>query len=135
MRRTTYFSSKQLLLFNFENKTKKNSSNCLIFKLTVTAVCLKIYNICTKSFQRIRRWSNIVQMLYKCFVLTVLQSQLCLTWQGRMHMRSVIMTLSYYVKEKEQNVYLKSKQLPLCRAKSHSSNCSHSYFIGRTVCT
>ena len=25
-------------------------------------------NICTISAQRLRRWSNIVQMLYKCFV-------------------------------------------------------------------
>ena len=25
-------------------------------------------NICTTSAQRLRRWSNIVQMLYKCFV-------------------------------------------------------------------
>ena len=28
------------------------------------------YNICTTSAQRLRRWSNIVQMLYKCFVFT-----------------------------------------------------------------
>ena len=27
-----------------------------------------LYNICTTSAQRLRRWSNIVQMLYKCFV-------------------------------------------------------------------
>ena len=25
-------------------------------------------NICTTSAQRLRRWTNIVQMLYKCFV-------------------------------------------------------------------
>ena len=29
-----------------------------------------LYNIFTTSAQRLRRWSNIVQMLYKCFVLT-----------------------------------------------------------------
>ena len=29
-----------------------------------------LYNICTTSAQRLRRWSNIVQMLYKCFVFT-----------------------------------------------------------------
>ena len=29
-----------------------------------------LYNICTASAQRLRRWSNIVQMLYKCFVFT-----------------------------------------------------------------
>ena len=27
-----------------------------------------LYNICTTSAQRLRRWSDIVQMLYKCFV-------------------------------------------------------------------
>ena len=27
------------------------------------------YNICTTPAQRHRRWSNIVQMLYKCFAL------------------------------------------------------------------
>ena len=27
-----------------------------------------LYNICTMSAQSLRRWSNIVQMLYKCFV-------------------------------------------------------------------
>ena len=27
-----------------------------------------LYNISTTSAQRLRRWSNIVQMLYKCFV-------------------------------------------------------------------
>ena len=26
-----------------------------------------LYNICTTSTQRLRRWPNIVQMLYKCF--------------------------------------------------------------------
>ena len=29
-----------------------------------------LYNICTTSAQRLRCWSNIVQILYKCFVLT-----------------------------------------------------------------
>ena len=29
-----------------------------------------LYNICTTSAQRLRRWSNIVQMFYKCFVFT-----------------------------------------------------------------
>ena len=29
-----------------------------------------LYNICTTSAQRLRCWSNIVQMLYKCFVFT-----------------------------------------------------------------
>ena len=29
-----------------------------------------LYNICTTLVQRLRRWSNIVHMLYKCFVVT-----------------------------------------------------------------
>ena len=29
-----------------------------------------LYNICTTSAQRLRRWSNLVQMLYKYFVFT-----------------------------------------------------------------
>ena len=29
-----------------------------------------LYNICTMLAQRLRRWSNVVQMLYKCFVFT-----------------------------------------------------------------
>ena len=28
-----------------------------------------LYNICTTSARRLRRWADIVQMLYKCFVL------------------------------------------------------------------
>ena len=35
---------------------------------SVTANTKKSYNICTASAQRLRRWSNIVKMLYKCFV-------------------------------------------------------------------
>ena len=30
---------------------------------------LYLYNICTMSDQRRRRWADVVQMLYKCFVL------------------------------------------------------------------
>ena len=33
-----------------------------------------LYNISTTSAQRLRRWSNIVQMLYKCFVLAVVET-------------------------------------------------------------
>ena len=29
-----------------------------------------LYNMCITSAQRLRRWSNIVHMLYKCFVFT-----------------------------------------------------------------
>ena len=31
-----------------------------------------LYNISTMSAQRLRRWSDIVQMLYKCFVFASL---------------------------------------------------------------
>ena len=31
-----------------------------------------LYNIHTTSAQRLRRWSNIVKMLYKCFAFAVL---------------------------------------------------------------
>ena len=29
-----------------------------------------LYTICTMSAQHLRRWSNIIQMLYRCFVFT-----------------------------------------------------------------
>ena len=32
-----------------------------------------LYNICTTTDQRLGRWSNIVQMLYKCFVFAGLR--------------------------------------------------------------
>ena len=32
-----------------------------------------LYNISTTSAQRLRRWSNIVQMLYKCFWADIVQ--------------------------------------------------------------
>ena len=34
---------------------------------SILANTKQLYNICTTSAQRRRRWSNIVQMLYKCF--------------------------------------------------------------------
>ena len=40
---------------------------CELSKQSVTS---HFYNICTTSAQRLRRWSNIVQMLYKWFVFT-----------------------------------------------------------------
>ena len=35
--------------------------------LQIQNIC-RAYNIYTTSSQRLRRWSNIVQMLYECFV-------------------------------------------------------------------
>ena len=36
--------------------------------MTSPANTIHLFHICTMSAQRLRRWSNIVQMLYKCFV-------------------------------------------------------------------
>ena len=38
-----------------------------IILFTVPADTKHLYNICTTSAQRLRRWPNVVQMLYKCF--------------------------------------------------------------------
>ena len=38
------------------------------YQWTYPANTKHLYNICTTSAQRLRRWPNIVQMLYKCFV-------------------------------------------------------------------
>ena len=36
--------------------------------LTIPANTKHLYSICTPSAQRLQRWSNIVQMLYKCLL-------------------------------------------------------------------
>ena len=36
-----------------------------------------VYNICTMLAQRLRRWADVVEMLYICFVLTGLLWQYC----------------------------------------------------------
>ena len=38
-----------------------------------------LYNICTTSAQRLRRWTNIVQMFYKCFGFTGKYSHIKIT--------------------------------------------------------
>ena len=44
---------------------------CLCYIISRSSANTKhLYNICTTSAQRLRRWSNIAQMLYKCFVFT-----------------------------------------------------------------
>ena len=55
--------------FNFGDNRAKDAQN----------IC-RPYTICTTSAQRIRRRSNIVQMLYKCFVL--LHSSVGNTWES-----------------------------------------------------
>ena len=42
---------------------------CLLGTVSILANTKHLYNICTTSAQRLRRWSNIVQMLYKCLWL------------------------------------------------------------------
>ena len=42
-----------------------------------------LYNICTTSTQRLWRWFNIVQMLYKCFVFAGTPSTLSKPWAKR----------------------------------------------------
>ena len=43
-----------------------------IFTINIPANTKHLYSICPTSAQRLRRWSNIVQILYKCFVFTVI---------------------------------------------------------------
>ena len=57
---------KWLRLINWE--ISENHSPWLMIGLKANTKHL--YNICTTSAQRLRRWSNIVQILYKCFVFT-----------------------------------------------------------------
>ena len=47
----------------FDTIRKNQLTNC-----TYPANTKHLYNICTSLDQRLRRWSNDVQMLYKCFV-------------------------------------------------------------------
>ena len=41
-----------------------------------------LYNICTAAAQRLRRWSTIIQMLYKCFVFAGLATDHIVIYQG-----------------------------------------------------
>ena len=50
-----------------------------------------LYNIYTTSAQRLRRWSNIVEMSYECFVFTGLAGtglrgtfSFCFSWVGKL---------------------------------------------------
>ena len=55
-----------------------------------------LHNICTTSAQRLRRWSNIVQMLYKCFVFAgkMIQSTSVNMYRGVMVLHTYIYMLS-----------------------------------------
>ena len=52
-------------LYNICITLYKCYTNC-----TVNTKHLYMYSICTKSEQRRRRWPDVVQMLYKCFVFS-----------------------------------------------------------------
>ena len=58
-----------------------------------------LHNICTMLDQRRRRWDNVVQMLYKCFVFTGVKCQnmlfLCESWQ--------IGTVTFFTKGQRPN--------------------------------
>ena len=59
-----------IYLLKQEHLNKRNALQLQLGeKIAYPANTKHLYNICTTSAQR-RRWSNIVQMLYKCFVFT-----------------------------------------------------------------
>ena len=70
-----YIQEKQRQLnLNIKNNLKNNNligssrkANVPDFK-SYPANTKHLYNTCTTSAQRLRRWSNIVQMLYNCLV-------------------------------------------------------------------
>ena len=61
------------------------------FQATSVANTKHLYNICTTSAQLLRRWSNIVQMLYKCFVFA--GSDPCLLVSGYLWPTSIDFSL------------------------------------------
>ena len=64
-------SYKNILLF---------SRFAVFFRLLIAPIPANtkhLHSICTTSAQRLRRWSNIVQMLYKCVVFTGIKPPYC----------------------------------------------------------
>ena len=51
-------------------RSRKVELTCSLYLKSSSQQTKHLYNICTASAQRLRRWPNIKQMLYKCFVLT-----------------------------------------------------------------
>ena len=49
---------------------KENEQRCKVQHIASRTNIKHLYDICTTSTQRIRRWSNIVHMLFKYFVCT-----------------------------------------------------------------
>ena len=54
-------------IITFLMEKRKDYINIYIFH-GIQANTKHLYNICTTPAQRLQRWPNIVQMLYKCFV-------------------------------------------------------------------
>ena len=55
-------------------------------------------NICTMYAQRLRRWSNIVQMLYKCFVFTGLAADIACILPYLMSQAHILIPRDYIYK-------------------------------------
>ena len=52
-------------------------ANATLSDVTILANTKHLYNIYTTPAQRLRRWSNIVQMVYRCPAFTGMLSQRC----------------------------------------------------------
>ena len=62
----------------------------------ITTNTKHLYNICTMLGQRRRRWSNIVQMLYKCLVFNGKELlSLIIHWDGDQREESVVLFLLF----------------------------------------
>ena len=91
-----------------------------------------IYNICTTSAQRLRRWSNIVHMLYKCFVFTMFtglhtvrykerDDTRLIDWLGSIHFK--ICTITFRTLRDNQPAYLADLLVrPKCSKYLRSTN-------------
>ena len=59
-----------LILSNLVNVDMSDTRQCgsMMCQRSYSVNTKRLYSMCTTPAQRIRRWYNIVQMLYKCFV-------------------------------------------------------------------
>ena len=65
-----------------------------MFICVIPANTKHLNNISTTSAQRLRRWSNVPQMLYKCFVSQLNSSALVTVWRAVIEKGVII---KYYV--------------------------------------
>ena len=63
-----HYSIDQGIIKTFEHEACVDATQLVLTQKTRNISIL--HDICTTSAQRLRRWSNIVQMLCKCFVIT-----------------------------------------------------------------